>query len=392
MSGSRSSHRPQPSPQSSVTSGISVGSSSVSISADSTLTSGSHNHHNLPDTTTNSTHHDHQMPSPPNSPDPDRQYHHQNSYDHHNYENFSFDNHHLHSNDCSTISDSPEPYYSNFPPNHHDLHQQPVSHNKSLYPSLEPLTQHSTNILIHYHDIERLHPSLPPSSSSSLSSSSQPIPRPRSSIISSVHSSESSTHIVQNYGPSTSVSNSTSTGSQYSTNSLQRSGARPQQRGSSYGLSRGISPPPLPSSSVTTSSSSPAPSGSSCGTSATLPRPTGTSRPLMRTTGSQTNIFRTTASQTNQTNPGQKASCKPPHSSSSNKKESDTSQGIQTTNGTNLAHSALHWRVYNWDAYREEAEWSNSLGRPVKRAEREQVSIAHSHRTMLVCLSRFPCS
>ncbi|XP_069998659.1 band 4.1-like protein 4A isoform X4 [Penaeus vannamei] len=161
-----------------------------------------------------------------------------------------------------------------------------------------------------------------------------------------------------------------------SVGSSSRSGARPQQRGSSYGLSRGISPPPLPSSSVTTSSSSPAPSGSSCGTSATLPRPTGTSRPLMRTTGSQTNIFRTTASQTNQTNPGQKASCKPPHSSSSNKKESDTSQGIQTTNGTNLAHSALHWRVYNWDAYREEAEWSNSLGRPVKRAEREQTSTA----------------
>ncbi|XP_042870433.1 serine-rich adhesin for platelets-like isoform X4 [Penaeus japonicus] len=375
--------KPQPSPQSSVTSGISVGSSSVSISADSTLTSGSHNHHNLPDTTTNSTHHDHQMPSPPNSPDPDRQYHHQNSYDHHNYENYSFDNHHLHSNDCSTLSDSPEPYYSNcsFPPTptHHDQHQQPDSYKRhqSLYPSLEPLTQHSTNILIHYHDMERLHPSLPPSSSSSLSSNSQPVPRPRSSIISSVHSSESSTHIVQNYGPSTCASNSTSTGSQYNTNSLQRSGARLQQRGSSYGLSRGVSPPPLPSPSVTTSSSSPAPSGSSCGTSATLPRPTGTSRPLMRTTGSQTNIFRTTASQTNQTNPGHKASSKPPHSSSSsNKKESETSQGIQTTNGTNLAHSALHWRVYNWDAYREEAEWSNSLGRPVKRPEREQTSTA----------------
>ncbi|XP_042870435.1 band 4.1-like protein 4A isoform X6 [Penaeus japonicus] len=162
-----------------------------------------------------------------------------------------------------------------------------------------------------------------------------------------------------------------------SVGSSSRSGARLQQRGSSYGLSRGVSPPPLPSPSVTTSSSSPAPSGSSCGTSATLPRPTGTSRPLMRTTGSQTNIFRTTASQTNQTNPGHKASSKPPHSSSSsNKKESETSQGIQTTNGTNLAHSALHWRVYNWDAYREEAEWSNSLGRPVKRPEREQTSTA----------------
>ncbi|XP_069181065.1 uncharacterized protein [Procambarus clarkii] len=117
--------------------------------------------------------------------------------------------------------------------------------------------------------------------------------------------------------------------------------------------------PPL-SSSV---SSSPAPSASSvtgCGNS-TLLRPT-SNRPPMKTTGSQTNILRTTASQTNNSNPGQRASSKP----QSSNKTAEMSQGIQTTNGTNLAHSALHWKVYNWDAYREEAEWSNSLGRSIK--------------------------
>nr|XP_053632322.1 band 4.1-like protein 4A [Cherax quadricarinatus] len=108
---------------------------------------------------------------------------------------------------------------------------------------------------------------------------------------------------------------------------------------------------------------SPAPSASSvtgCGSS-TLPRPS-SNQPLTRTTGSQTNTLRTKASQTNHSNPGPRASSKP----QSSNKAAEMSQGIQTTNGTNLAHSALHWKVYNWDAYREEADWSNSLGRSIK--------------------------
>ncbi|XP_069181062.1 uncharacterized protein [Procambarus clarkii] len=326
--------KPQPSPQSSVTSGISVGSSSVSISADSTLTSGSQHNCNNKDTTFN--HHHHQLSSTSNSPDPDDQ----KSYDHHSYENFSFDNN---SYDNSTICDSPEPYYSNCS-SHYD--QQQSGHPNTLYPSLEPITQHSTNILIHYHDLDTI-------TSSTQHPNNQPVPLPRSSIISSVHNNDSSTHIVQSYGPS-------SMSSKNGTNSLQRSGytsTAPKPGFNSSPNSVGL--PPL-SSSV---SSSPAPSASSvtgCGNS-TLLRPT-SNRPPMKTTGSQTNILRTTASQTNNSNPGQRASSKP----QSSNKTAEMSQGIQTTNGTNLAHSALHWKVYNWDAYREEAEWSNSLGRSIK--------------------------
>ncbi|KAG7153694.1 Band 4.1-like protein 4-like [Homarus americanus] len=324
--------KPQPSPQSSVTSGISVGSSSVSISADSTLTRGSQHNCNK-DTSHN---HHHQLSSASNSPDPDDQ----KNYDHHSYENFSFDHN---SYDNSTICDSPEPYYNNCS-SHCD--QKKSGQHDSLYPSLEPMTQHSTNILIHYHDLDSV-------TSSSQPSSNQPVPLPRSSIISSVHSNDSSTHIVQSYGPSMS-------GSKNDTNPLQRSGytsAPPKPRSNSNPNSVGL--PPFSSS----MSSSPAPSASSvtgCGNSS-LPRPS-SNRPHMRTTGSQTNILRTTASQTNHSNLGQRASSKPQSSS----KATEMSHGIQTTNGTNLAHSALHWKVYNWDAYREEAEWSNSLGRSIK--------------------------
>ncbi|XP_071545086.1 uncharacterized protein [Panulirus ornatus] len=326
--------KPQPSPQSSVTSGISVGSSSVSISADSTLTSGSQNNFNK-DISHN---HNHQLSSASNSPDLDDL----KGHDYHSYENFSFDHN---SYDNSTTCDSPEPYYSNCS-SHCDQLKSGQSKSNSLYPSLEPITQHSTNILIHYHDLDTL-------TSTSQLPINQPIPRPRSSIISSVHSNDSSTHIVQSYGP-------TIRDSENDTNSLQRSGytSPPLKLGSNFGHnSVGL---PISSS----MSSSPAPSGSpvtGCGSS-TLPRPSNSRQPLMRTTGSQTNTLRTTASQTNNSNPGQRASSKP----QSSKKATEMSQGIQTTNGTNLAHSALHWKVYNWDAYREETEWSNSLGRNIK--------------------------
>ncbi|XP_066980227.1 band 4.1-like protein 4A isoform X3 [Macrobrachium rosenbergii] len=123
--------------------------------------------------------------------------------------------------------------------------------------------------------------------------------------------------------------------------------------------------PPF-SSSVT--SSSPAPSASSVfgGCESSTVSRNFSNKPHMKTTGSQTNNLRTTASQTNQSNPGQRASSK-----SSSNKTTETSQGNQTANGTNLAHSALHWKVYNWDAYREEAEWSNSLGRSIKSQGQE---------------------
>ncbi|KAK7085898.1 hypothetical protein SK128_026140, partial [Halocaridina rubra] len=332
--------KPQPSPQSSVTSGISVGSSSVSISADSTLTSGSHNTLSHLDTPHN---HHQQLSSTSNSPDPDDQ----KSFDHHSYENFSFDQH---SYDRSTVSDITEPYYSNCSSYSSQKNHPQFHYSKSLYPDLTSLTQHSTNILIHYHE------NSPEFSSSS--SGNQPIPRPRSSIISSVHSSDSSTHIVQSYGPP-SMRND-----EHSTNSLQRSGntsTLPRPAPNNNHNTVGI--PPL-SSSVT---SSPAPIASSnlggCENS-TLPRLLSSNKPHMKTTGSQTNILRTTASQTNHSNSGQRASSKPPPSTSKN--PSETNEGIQTANGTNLAHSALHWKVYNWDAYREEAEWSNSLGRSIK--------------------------
>lgn len=64
---------------------------------------------------------------------------------------------------------------------------------KRIYTNAEPYTQHSTNILIRYHDQGRSStvsdPCLPPT------------PAPRSSIISSVLSNDSSTHIVQSYSP-----------------------------------------------------------------------------------------------------------------------------------------------------------------------------------------------
>ena len=337
-------YRPQPSPQSSVTSGISVGSSSVSISADSTLTSGSHHHTLNPSDIPHSNHHQ-QLSSLSNSPDPDER----KSFDYHNYENFSFD---CHSHDHSTISDSIEPYYSNYSSGSvqkHKNNKNPRWH----HPNQTPLTQHSTNILIHYHQ------NSPTMSSSSCGG--QPIPRPRSSIISSVHSSDSSTHIVQSYGPSP-IRDENITNSlqkyQYNTSTLPRPGSNTNPN--DVGI-------PIPVSSSLTSSS-PAPSASTvfegCESSTTFPRHLSSIRPPMKTTGSQTQNLRTTASQTNPSNPGQKASSKP---SSSKKSSAETSQGNnQTTNGTNLAHSALHWKVYNWDAYREEAEWSNSLGRSIK--------------------------
>lgn len=334
----------------------------MSISADSTLTSGSQNNFNK-DITHN---HDHQLSSASNSSDLDDL----KGHDYHSYENFSFDHN---SYDNSTICDSPEPYYSNRRSQCDQL--QSGQSKNSLYPSLEPMTQHSTNILIRYHNLDGL-------TSTSRLPINQPIPRPRSSIISSVHSNDSSTHIVQSFGPSI-------TGSENDTNSLQRSGytSPPPKPGSNF--SHNSVGPPFSSS----MSSSPAPSASSvtgCGSS-TLPR-LSSSRPLMRTTGSQTNILRTTASQTNNSNPGQRASSK----SQSTKKATEMSQGIQTTNGTNLAHSALHWKVYNWDAFREETEWSNSLGRNIKGQgpEGNQVSNYYLHNitAFLASFSTLQCT
>ncbi|KAK3853089.1 hypothetical protein Pcinc_040357, partial [Petrolisthes cinctipes] len=308
--------KPQSSPQSSVTSGISVGSSSVSISADSSLTTGSHHHRDTTDS--------HLLSSTSNSPDPDR-----HKRDGHSYENLLFD---FQNSDSQTTCDTPEPYYSNCG-SQSDTHRTQGSY-PSPSPNLEPLTQHSTNILIHYHDNNDT------LKSPSQLSNSQPVPLPRSSIISSVHNGDSSMHIVQSYGPS--ISNG---GSKSNTNSLQRSGLHSATTKRASANSVGV--PLFPSS----MSSSPAPSNSSVngfGSSSTLPRQM---KPLMRTTGSQTNIFRTTASQTNHTNPRATGSA---------------SETTPSVHGTNLAHSALHWKVYNWDAYREEAEWSNSLGHTSK--------------------------
>ena len=96
----------------------------------------------------------------------------------------------------STLDEShetTESYYTNYSRQQDRKLKSKNSEFKEPFHNSEVPTQHSTNILIRYHNGNR--------PSSSLDDGSPPTPVPRSSIISSVLSSNSSTHIVQSYTP-----------------------------------------------------------------------------------------------------------------------------------------------------------------------------------------------
>lgn len=88
----------------------------------------------------------------------------------------------------STNISSVEPFYVNA---RKDAYKRFTNHNYNAFD--DDLTHHSTNILIRYHDSN--------SPSSSPSHFKAPTPIPRSSIISTYHCKDTSTHIVQSYGP-----------------------------------------------------------------------------------------------------------------------------------------------------------------------------------------------
>lgn len=199
--------RPQPSPQSSVTSGISVGGSSVSNSAESPLTAASPKPH-LIQTSDLSTSSPSSSSPPPNDRDNDHVFYNPCN----SVRAEAFFTSHTQSDLCnssnpsnfdSTLDDSQDAshdpnQYVNF--SYNDSNRKPkymVPEIKSMYSNIDPYTQHSTNILIRYHNSDRENVSSP----SSNSSSSAPVPAPRSSVISSVLSNDASTHIVQSYGP-----------------------------------------------------------------------------------------------------------------------------------------------------------------------------------------------
>ncbi|KAB7505495.1 hypothetical protein Anas_03780 [Armadillidium nasatum] len=308
--------KPQPSPQSSVTSGISVGSSSVSIATESSFKKNSRslNHHHA---NSNNNHYSIRSLSCDNrsstSPDSDNflNYDKQTS----TQDNFS----------------SPEPFYIN----------------TNTYSP--PLTQHSTNILIQYHDSN---------SSNASTGHKTPTPTPRSSIISSIHCTDESTHIVQSYGPT--YANS------HVINSLKRSRNTPSNSRPSSSLSV-YSTPLTNYNKLTDFPQNNIPNYSS------LPRTHINNKPLTKSIGSQTQLNKVKDSflpKNEQIDLGND-----PKTLLSRKVLSLSYNGINSmakgrdehvfrTGNTNLSPSTnIHWKIYNWDTGRNGEQFSGSLSR-----------------------------
>ncbi|XP_018022829.1 putative uncharacterized protein DDB_G0282133 [Hyalella azteca] len=194
-------NKPQPSPQSSVTSGISIGGSSVSTSAESPLIAASPKP-NLIQTSDLSTSSPSSSSPPPNDRDNDHVFYNPCN----SVRAEAFFNTHTSSDLCnssnpsgcdSTLDESHDTgqdisnQYINSEHNNYKLNNL-HSKTPNFYSNVDHYTQHSTNILIRYHDSER---------AASNSCSPAPVPLPRSSVISSVLNNDSTTHIVQSYGP-----------------------------------------------------------------------------------------------------------------------------------------------------------------------------------------------
>ncbi|XP_050689674.1 uncharacterized protein LOC126981971 [Eriocheir sinensis] len=209
---------------------------------------------------------------------------------------------------------------------------QTTSLDRKPHPTTTPITQHSTNILIHYHHSQ---PHMSPASSSS---SSGPVPLPRSSIISSVVGQESSTHIVQSYGPVEEVTAGLP-------HSLPSSLAQPpllHPSSSSFSSSSAHTNSSLTQQQPVTPTSSPS-SSSTCNSTSLTPR----QPPVTRSAACQTLSRQSKASQTNSRQPE-----KPQKDLQANERHIGESTG--------LAHSAAHWKLTNWGLLGEEAEWANS--------------------------------
>ena len=96
----------------------------------------------------------------------------------------------------STVDDThngsispPPPYSNNYPSK--DKRYSKLNHSKHVYSNIHPVTQHSTNILIQYHN---------DSDKTKITNRSTPTPCPRSSIM-PLQDKESSTNIVQSLSP-----------------------------------------------------------------------------------------------------------------------------------------------------------------------------------------------
>lgn len=371
-----------------MTSGISVGSSSVSISTDSSLarsSSRSYNHSSSVNHETSSRSLSHDL-TPSSSPD---------SEQHPYYDKL------LKTTDITPSSS--EPFYINADATKSNTHYRVTNKESSLYAN-EALTHHSTNILIHYNDS---------SISNSPSGFKAPTPTPRSSIISSIHCPDASTHIVQSYGPT--YTNS------HIINSLKRSKKSPLSSRPSSSLSYYSSPPTTMLREVTTPTINTY--ISEINNYSSLPRNSSSKKPITKSIGSQTNIREiarpSTTDITLKTNDKNDlnfinnthhpssldktlTNCDltlPKKYRSSNLTYNSDTPSIRSpsrsrnnndilTNGeddlntrpspTNISTSSnVHWKIYNWDTGRNGETWSNSLCRthlPQDMCNTQQVS------------------
>lgn len=365
--------RPQPSPQSSVTSGISVGGSSVSTSAESTLTAASPKPP-IVQTSDLSTSPSSASP-PPNDRDNDHVFYNpcNSARAHSFFTNHSTDlyNSSNPSVNDSTLDDShdiQDTFYTN---NYAGQKKQLNTEIKNIYSNIDPLTQHSTNILIRYHDSDRQSitpaPNIPPK------------PTPRSSVISSVLSNDSSTHIVQSYGPAYAntyfsknlstvprpPSNHNDVGVPIASNSISQYGVLINEASSNtLGMQ-------MPNLSISGKSSLISADISRCSNQSSI------SNDNSRYSSSQTiTSNRNTALRQNGND--DLYNCKPYQSQSSVNNNTFGGDGRSESRLSTAGSQQILQQQTNWDANRSGRPWTNSLGRPTARPSQSRQVSRHS--------------